>query len=97
MSILLIGLIGAAILIFGWGFETIEAVRRHKSLVDLKFAFNHLIGISFLLAYSTLINDSVFMPLNAIIVSLIAIEIWYSLHIKKIHKNKPHSKERRRK
>ena len=93
---LIVGLIGAVILIFGWGFQTIESVRRHKSLVDLRFAFTHFTGVAFLLAYSILINDSVFIPLNVIIVSLIAIEIWYSLHIKKIHKNRQHSKERRR-
>ncbi len=86
---LAIGLIGAAILILGWGFQTIESVRRHKSLIDLRFAFTHFTGVTFLLAYSILINDSVFVPLNVIIVSLIGIEIWYSLHIKKVHRKKP--------
>ncbi len=92
MSALIIGLIGAAILILGWGFQAIESVRRHKSLVDLRFAFTHFSGVAFLLAYSILINDSVFIPLNVIIVSLIALEIWYSLHIKKVHKNRPKRK-----
>ncbi|GEM_PF-1239513 len=88
MTALIIGLIGAAILIIGWTFQTVESIRRHKSLIDLRFAFTQFSGIMFLLAYSILINDSVFIPLNVIIVSLITIEIWYSLHIKKVHKNK---------
>ncbi|MBI4163323.1 MAG: hypothetical protein HY512_00555 [Candidatus Aenigmarchaeota archaeon] len=96
MMELLIGLIGAVVLIIGWAFETVEAVRRHKSLIDLRFSINHFVGVSLLFVYSFLINDAVFIYLNGIIVAIIAIEIWYSLHIKKVHKNKPHSKEGRR-
>ncbi len=94
MTILIVGLIGASILVAAWAFETIESIRHHKSLVDLRFAFTYIIGVSILFTYSTLIGDLIFISLNALIITFVAIEILYSIHIKKVHKKQPVGKKK---
>lgn len=61
---LIIGIIGLSLILFAWLFETVEAVREHKSLVDLRFAVIYLISVVILGVYSWLIADAVFLFLN---------------------------------
>lgn len=88
MFVLAVGVIGAVLLIAAWVFEAREAVRRHRSLIDLRFAFIYLVGVSVLAFYSWLIEDAVFVWLNTIILVAVVAEIWYSLHVKKVHRGK---------
>ena len=88
MLTLMVGIIGAAVLVIAWLFEAVEGVRRHKRLIDLRFAFIYLVGVSVLVLYSWLIQDAIFIWLNAILLVAVILEIWYSMHIKKVHRNR---------
>ncbi len=81
-----LGLAGAIILILAWLFETIECVRKHKSLIDLRFAFASLFATGLLSAYSWQIKNDVFLWLNIILLIFVVLEIAYTLSIKKVHK-----------
>ena len=39
-----IGIAGAILLLAAWLFETYESVKKHKALVDLKFAFIYIMS-----------------------------------------------------
>ena len=80
------GIIGSIFLLAAWLYETIEAVREHKSLIDLKFAFIYITANFFLLSYSILINDMIFITLQVVLICLVSSEIIYSVHIKKVHR-----------
>ena len=84
----LIGIIGGLLIVLAWIWETEEAVRRHKKLIDLKFSAIFLLAAIFLSIYSWQRNDPVFLPLNIAILAIVLVEIWFSLHIKKIHKGR---------
>ena len=88
MTVILVGLAGASLIILAWILGSIKAVQRHKSLIDLQFAVISLIGSFFLTAYSYLRNDIVFLGLSVVISLVIAFEILYSIHVKKIHKKR---------
>ncbi len=81
-----IGLIGALIILGAWIFETTESVKRHKSLIDLRFTVACAIGTIFLAIYSFQIGNEIFFWLNIVIAAIEGFEIWYSVSIKKIHK-----------
>ena len=87
MSIV-IGVIGATLIVIAWVFGIAKAVKRHKSLIDLQFAFISLIGSLFLGTYSYLIGDVIFIGLSVAITASIAFEIVYSIHVKKIHRRR---------
>ena len=87
-NLLIIGFIGAIFLIAAWAISTLEAIERHKSLIDLKFASITLIGIIFLIIYSWLRKDSVFFILNIVLLSIVIVEIVATMSIKKIHKRR---------
>ncbi|MEE9405886.1 MAG: hypothetical protein V3V26_00600 [Candidatus Aenigmarchaeota archaeon] len=83
---LLIGVLGAVFILLSWVFETIEGVKEHKSLLDIRFAAIYLPGVALLVAYSWYIADPVFLWLNTAIAIFVAFELWYSIHIKKVHR-----------
>lgn len=78
-----IGIIGALFILIAWVFETIEGVRKHKSLVDLKFALLFLIGTILLASYSYLRADLVFLFLNIALLITILFEIGYTFYLKR--------------
>ena len=86
MSPEIIGLIGGIIVVVAWLWETSEAVRRHKKLIDLKFSAMFLIAAIFLTAYSWQRSDLVFFWLNIILIIILFVEIAFSIHVKKIHR-----------
>jgi lipid-A-disaccharide synthase-like uncharacterized protein len=98
-----IGVLGAVLILLSWVFETMEGVKEHKSLLDMRFAAIYLPGVVLLVAYSWYIADPVFLWLNAAIAIFVAFELWYSLHIKKVHRKplagaiKASPKQRKRK
>lgn len=84
----IIGIFGGIVIIFAWLFETFEAVRRHKSLIDLKFSVMNIFGVLLLILYSWQIENAVFMYLNIALFSIELVEIAYSIAVKKVHKKK---------
>lgn len=87
MSPEIIGIIGGALIIFAWILETVESVKRHKSLIDLKFSAMFLVASALMVTYSWQIGNAVFLAINAVILAILSIEVLYSIHIKKIHKS----------
>ncbi len=83
MNGLLIGILGSAILMAGWAYETFQAIKHHQELVDLNFAFIYLIGISFLTYYSYLIQNAVFLWLNFMLLVLIGVEAIVTLYLRR--------------
>lgn len=81
----LLGIAGAAIILLAWAYETAKEVRQHQSMMDLKYSFISLVGVVLLIIYSGLANLPIFFWLNIAIMLIIGFEIWYSLHIRKIH------------
>ena len=86
MSVEIIGAIGGLLIVLAWILETAEAVRRHKSLIDMKFSVIFFVAQVFLLVYSWLKQDIVFLSLSSILLAIITLEIAYSIHVKKVHK-----------
>lgn len=83
-----VGLIGGIALILSWAYETIEAVKRHKSLIDLKFAAMNIFGVLLLIVYSWQIENFIFLYLNVILFLIELAEISYSIAVKKVHKRR---------
>lgn len=83
---LIVGLIGAMFIIAAWLYETLEEMKKHKSLIDLKFSLISAIGTGFLILYSYLIGNFVFFWLNICIGAIIIFEAAYTIHITKFKK-----------
>ena len=78
----LIGIIGGIIIVFAWILETIESVRRHKKLVDLRFSFMFLTAAILLAYYSWEKVEMVFFWLNIILIAILSVEMGFSIHLK---------------
>jgi hypothetical protein len=77
--ILELGVFGALLLLGAWIFETFEAVKHHKAMVDLRFAVVYAFGNAFLTAYSYLKGDMVFLSISGTILAIVLAEITYTL------------------
>lgn len=82
----LVGIVGGMLILAAWAFETAEAVKRHKALLDLRFSLVSLVGSTLLAIYSAERGLEIFLWLNTAIAAIILFEIWYSLRVRKIHK-----------
>lgn len=80
----LIGVIGALILSLAWIYETYHNLKKHKSLIDLKFTYIYFVGNILLLVYAMQIKDPVFTILSVIITFAIAAEIITAKFLKRI-------------
>ena len=78
----ILGVLGGFFLLAAWLFETEEAIRKHKKLIDLKFAFIYITGNIFMTLYSIATGNRIFIFINAAIMLLVAFEILYTLHFK---------------
>src|SRR3989344_6019880 len=78
----ILGVLGGFVLLSAWFFETEEAIRKHKKLIDLKFAFIYITGNIFMTLYSIATGNRIFIFINAAIMLLVAFEILYTLHFK---------------
>jgi lipid-A-disaccharide synthase-like uncharacterized protein len=78
-----IGILGAILLALAWLFETIESIKKHKSLIDLKFALIYLVSTILLTVYAFQNNDIVFFGVNALLIILVIFEIVYTFYKKK--------------
>jgi lipid-A-disaccharide synthase-like uncharacterized protein len=74
-----IGIAGAILLLAAWLFETYESVKRHKSLIDLKFAMIYITSVILLTIYAYQRNDSVFFYNNLALIALVLFEIFYTV------------------
>jgi lipid-A-disaccharide synthase-like uncharacterized protein len=75
-----IGIAGAILLLFAWLFETFESIKRHKALVDLKFALIYITSTILLTVYAYQRNDYVFFSVNICLIILVLFEIVYTIH-----------------
>jgi len=74
-----IGIAGAVLLLVAWLFETYESVKRHKALIDLKFAFIYIISTILLTIYAFQRNDNIFFSVNLCLIVLVLFEIFYTI------------------
>ena len=79
-----VGIAGAILLLIAWLFETYESVKRHKALVDLKFAFIYITSTILLTIYAYSNNDLVFFSVNILLIMLVSFEIAYTVYKTKI-------------
>jgi len=77
------GVLGALFILGAWLFETFESVKKHRALVDLRFAVVYALGNVCLMAYAWLIGDMVFFFINVGILSIVIFEIAYTLLVAK--------------
>ena len=75
-----IGIAGAVLLLAAWLFETFESVKRHKALVDLKFAVIYIISTVLLTIYAYQESDMVFFYVNICLIVLVLFEIAYTIY-----------------
>jgi len=75
-----IGIAGAILLLAAWLFETYESVKRHKSLIDLKFAFIYIASTILLTVYAYQNKDMVFFSVNLCLIVLVLFEIAYTIY-----------------
>ena len=75
-----IGIAGALLLLLAWLFETYESVKKHKALVDLKFAFIYITSTILLTVYAYQRSDFVFFSVNLCLIVLVLFEIAYTIH-----------------
>jgi len=85
---ILIGAVGGIAIILAWLLETFEAVKRHKSLIDLKFSAMSISGAFLLALYSWMSGNAVFLYLNIALICIELFEISYSIAVKKVHKKR---------
>ncbi len=82
MSAALIGIIGGLFILFAWIFETEESMRKHKKMLDLRFAAVYLSGLLFLTIYAYTVDDPIFFWLEIAIMLIVVFEIFYTMHLK---------------
>ncbi len=78
-----IGILGAIFIMLSWAWETERLAKvksEHLSPIHPELT---LIGVSFLIIYSFLINDSVFLILNIFVIFMAAMTLRYALKRRK--------------
>ncbi|MBU3897224.1 MAG: hypothetical protein KJ697_04855 [Nanoarchaeota archaeon] len=83
---MIIGIIGVLLILVAWAVEAEESVRKHKSLIDLKFAIIYLVATSCLAIYSYQINDAIFFWFQIGLLAIVLFEIFYTIVVKKVHR-----------
>ncbi len=73
-----IGVIGAALLVLAWIFETSNSVRKRKLTIDKRFAAMYLVSTVILLVYSLQNGDVIFLFVNTCLIVLVSFEVAYS-------------------
>jgi len=82
----LLGIAGGILLVIAWLLEMIDSIKKHKGLVDLKFAGIYFFGSLLLAIYAYQINDVVYLSLGIVLTSLVFFEIIYTVYAKKMKK-----------
>lgn len=61
-----IGILGMILIVVAWIPQTIENIKKKRSDINIKFVIAYLIGSLILIAYSSMINDMIFLLLNSL-------------------------------
>lgn len=85
---IVIGALGGIAIILSWVYETAEAIKKHKSLIDLRFAALNLSGALMLIIYSWQIGSPVFLYLNTVLFLIVLAEIAYTIAARKVHRKR---------
>jgi len=79
LNLMIIGIIGICLLAIAWIHETYEIIRNRKSRINPKFGTLYVIGSLALAVYAYLINDTIFMVLNSLVIIMSGISLYYSV------------------
>ncbi len=82
----LLGVIGGIIIVIAWILETCEAIKRHKSIMDLRFTFAFFVAAIFLTFYSWVKQDLVFFWINIALILILLVEVFVSVKFRKVNK-----------
>ena len=80
---MLIGVIGLVLLLAAWLVELIISLKKHKVLIDLRFAAMYLAATVALTTYAYQINDPIFFWLQMGLIALVVFEVAYTLKLKR--------------
>ena len=83
VAVPLFGIVGMTVLLFAWMVEMYFSVKKHKVLIDNRFAAMYIIASGFLIAYAYEINDPIFFWLQVGIVILVLFEILCGCNLSK--------------
>lgn len=75
----LYGFAGLALILAGWVYEAVLVLRKNKKPLPFGFAAMYCAGSIMLTVYSWLLNDLVFIVLNAAAVAMAAVNIFLGL------------------
>ena len=77
------GLLGLVVILIGWTYETVSAIKSGKTSLPLAFAVLYGAGSLLLTIHSWLLNDFVFIILNATATVIAIINIFLILRVKR--------------
>lgn len=79
----IIGIIGVALIALSWIPQAVQTVRTKKSGITLGFGVSQFVGSFFIILYSFMIKEPLFVILNVMAVILIGINLKYNLKEKR--------------
>ena len=74
---------GGILVLLAWALGLIDEIKSKKNLIELRFSFITLLGVTFLILYSYLIKNFIFLFLNGGIFIMVIFEIAYTIYIKR--------------
>ncbi|MEM2974004.1 MAG: lipid-A-disaccharide synthase N-terminal domain-containing protein [Candidatus Micrarchaeia archaeon] len=75
----IVGILGLVLILVAWIPQTIETIKMRKTGMRREFILLYLLGSTFLIGYSFLLDDFVFVILNTGAVVIAFINLYYSL------------------
>lgn len=82
-----VGIIGVAVILLAWVWETLSESKKHRTLMDLRFSAVSLLGNALIVIYTWIVNLPIFFVLSVAIMATIIFEIGYSIHVRKVYKD----------
>jgi lipid-A-disaccharide synthase-like uncharacterized protein len=83
MTYNLVGVVGLIILAIAWIPQTLETIKKRKSYLSVRFALLYLSGSLVLAIYSVMINDTVFLILNIVLIIMAVINLYIEFFVEK--------------
>lgn len=78
----IIGIAGLILLALSWIPQVVHTVKTRQG-ISLRFGFAQLTGSLFLVLYSYMVNNLLFIIVNAMVVLLVSINLRYSFRVRK--------------
>jgi len=72
-----VGVLGAVLLLIAWIPQTLRTIRTRRTGMEPKFLYIYFFGNLLLTAYAFLVSDRVFFVLNAALVLVAGINVYY--------------------